>query len=135
MRKLNRYVILWLKVDFWKNLWICTMYIPIQKFIFTTQCGNFRNFPPLEIFFRQIDLQYNSLVKTLIWRNFLQKIVGEKFSNYHTTVCTISWQNFVKAITSSKLSYFSVDFTNLSWNEREFTHFSSLCRNYLSKKW
>ena len=46
-----------------------------------TQCGNFGKFPPTEKFFRQIDLQtcklqYNSLVKTLIWRNFCKENVG-----------------------------------------------------------
>ena len=35
-----------------------------------------RKFSPTAKFFRQIDLQYNSLVKKLIWRNFCKKSWG-----------------------------------------------------------
>ena len=47
----------------------------------------FRKFSPTAKIFRQIDLQYNSLVQcsAVNLTEFLQNIVGENFSNFHST--------------------------------------------------
>ena len=42
------------------------------------------HFPATQIFFRQINLEYNSLVKQLLWRNFCKKILAEKFRDFHS---------------------------------------------------
>ena len=42
----------------------------------TVLTGKFRKFSPIAKIFRQIDLQYNSLVKKLIWRNFCKISLG-----------------------------------------------------------
>ena len=48
-----------------------------------------QKFSPTWIF-RQIDLQYNSLVKNLIWRNFCKKLCGKNYEI--TTLCKICSQ-------------------------------------------
>ena len=43
------------------------------------------------------EIKYNSLGKKLLWRNFCQKIVGEKFSNFHTVFnCLNCYQFHIK---------------------------------------
>ena len=43
-----------------------------------SQCGNDGKLPPNSNF-REINLQYNSLVKKLLWRNFCKKSWGKNF--------------------------------------------------------
>ena len=51
----------------------------------------FRKFSPTSKFFRQIDLQYNSLVKKLIWRNFCKKSWGKNLQI--STLCSVEkWE-------------------------------------------
>ena len=71
----------------WKN----------EKFSLTkAQCGNFEKFSPTAIIFRQIDLQYNSLVKKLIWRNFCKISWGKNLQI--STLCSgytdFTWKQF-----------------------------------------
>ena len=52
----------------------------------------FQKFSPTAKFFRQIDLQYNSLAlfsEKVDLTEFLQKIVGENFANFHTVLCVM----------------------------------------------
>ena len=69
----------------------------------------FQKFSPTRKIFRQIDLQYNSLVKTLIWRNFCKKMWRK---NYQITTpqCGIS-QIFVSR-------FFCKNLEKIPWNQR-----------------
>ena len=113
------------------NLFYCapTTVWKMQKFSLSPQCGNLGNFPPL----REISLQYNSLVKKLVWRNFCKKIVGENLQistsrcgNYGNSLSRIFGKNFVKATVLLKRllkSWFDKIFL---WWER-ISRFSTLC--------
>ena len=50
--------------NFWHTVWKCQKFIPISNI------------------FRESNLQYNSLVKKLLWRNFCKKIVGKNFFKF-----------------------------------------------------
>ena len=47
------------------------------KFLQLSTVSKFRKFSPTAKIFRQIDLQYNPLVKKLIWRNFCKILWGK----------------------------------------------------------
>ena len=57
----------------------------------------FLKFFPSAKNFRQVGLQYNSLVKYLIWRNFCKTIVGVKFA--------LMPQFFAKILSNQRLTY------------------------------
>ena len=72
----------------------------------TVLTGKFRKFSPIAKIFRQIDLQYNSLVKKLIWRNFCKISLGNHLQIstilcYHTK--KISWNQFFSNFFSKAL--------------------------------
>ena len=57
----------------------------------------------ISVIFRQIDLQYNSLVEKLVWRNFCKKIVGEKFTNFHTVT---NWNTSQTSVEITEITHF-----------------------------
>ena len=75
----------------------------------------FRKFSPTSKIFRQIDLQYNSLVKKLIWRNFCKKLRGKKLQI--STLCCGEW--IIVISTPWNISYLWKNF--VKWSDVYWT--------------
>ena len=104
------------------------------------QCGSLLNqlvsrifllFPHYVAFknFREINLQYNSLVKKLLWRNLCEKIAGARENFQITTLCAkctfLFFHNSVRSVVKNWLIWFHEIFQKwldykMKWNPEDY---------------